>query len=82
MQSFLQLICKASLIFESNLELVLSITLKERELHKSKHVVVVKMSKNIRLDILFDMFLNPSFKITTSFANEARTTASKSKFIY
>ena len=30
MQSFLQLICKASLIFESNLELVLSITLKER----------------------------------------------------
>ena len=46
MQSFLQLICKASLIFESNLELVLSITLKERELHKSKHVVVVKMSKN------------------------------------
>ena len=28
---FLQLICKTSLIFKSNLELALSITLKERE---------------------------------------------------
>ena len=37
---FLQLICKASLIFKSNLELALSIILKERELYKSKHVVV------------------------------------------
>ena len=33
---FLQLICKASLIFKSNLELALSITLKERELYESK----------------------------------------------
>ena len=33
---FLQLICKASLIFKSNLELALSIILKERELHESK----------------------------------------------
>ena len=38
--SFLQLICKASLIFQSNLELALSIILKERELYKSKHVAV------------------------------------------
>ena len=30
---FLQLICKASLIFKSNLELALSIILKERELY-------------------------------------------------
>ena len=37
---FVQLICKASLIFKSNLELVLSIILKERELYKSKHVVM------------------------------------------
>ena len=37
---FLQLICKASLIFKSNLELPLLITLKERELYESKHVVV------------------------------------------
>ena len=37
---FLQLICKASLIFKSNLELALSIILKERELYKSKHVAV------------------------------------------
>ena len=36
---FLQLICKASLIFKSNLELVLSITLKQRELYKSEHVL-------------------------------------------
>ena len=33
---FLQLICKASLIFKSNLELVLSIISKEKELYESK----------------------------------------------
>ena len=37
---FLQLICKASLIFKANLELALSIILKERELYESKHVAV------------------------------------------
>ena len=37
---FLQLICKASLIFKSNLELTLSIILKQRELYESKHVAV------------------------------------------
>ena len=37
---FVRLICKASLIFMSNLELALSIILKETELHESKHVVV------------------------------------------
>ena len=31
--------------------------------------------------ILFDMLLNPSFKMTTGFTNIARTTVSKSKFI-
>ena len=35
---FLQLICKASLIFKLNLELALSIILKQRELYESKHV--------------------------------------------
>ena len=40
------------------------------------------MFKNMRLVILFDMLLNPSFKMTTSFANVAGTTASTSKFIY
>ena len=35
---FLQLICKASLILKSNLELALSIILKQRELHESEHV--------------------------------------------
>ena len=34
---FLQLICKASLIFKSNLELALSVILKQRELYESKH---------------------------------------------
>ena len=33
---FLHLICKASLIFKSNLELALSITLKQWELYESK----------------------------------------------
>ena len=37
---FLQLICNASLIFKSNLELALSIILKQRELYESKHVAV------------------------------------------
>ena len=32
---FFQLICKASLIFKSNLELALSIILKQRELYES-----------------------------------------------
>ena len=36
----------------------------------------------MRLVILFDMLLNPSFKMTTSFANIARTTASTCKLIY
>ena len=37
---FLQLICKTSLIFKLNLELPLSIILKERELYESKRVAV------------------------------------------
>ena len=37
---FLQLICKASLIFKSNLELALSVILKQRELYESKHIAV------------------------------------------
>ena len=37
---FLQLICKASLVFKSNLELALLIILKQRELFESKHVAV------------------------------------------
>ena len=40
------------------------------------------MFKNMRLVILFNMLFNPSIKMTTTFANIARTTASKSKFIY
>ena len=42
----------------------------------------VDMFKNMRLVILFDMSLNPSFKMTASFTNIAKTTASLSKFIY
>ena len=38
------------------------------------------MFKNMRLVILFDMLLNPSFKMTADFANIARTTASTNKF--
>ena len=40
------------------------------------------MFKNMRLVNLFDMLLNPSFEMTTSFANIARTTASTNKFIH
>ena len=38
--SFPQLICKASLIFMSNLDLALSIILKQSELYESKHVAM------------------------------------------
>ena len=40
------------------------------------------MFENMRLAILFDMFVNPRFKMMTRFANVARTAASTSKFIY
>ena len=40
------------------------------------------MFKNMRLVILFDMLLSPSFKMTTAFGNIAGTAASMSKFIY
>ena len=38
--SFLQLVCKASLIFKSNFELALWIISKQRELYEPKHVAV------------------------------------------
>ena len=79
---FFQLICKASLIFKSNLELVLSIILKERESHGSKHVAVECRCLKMRLVIFFDIFLDPSFEMTTRFGNIARATASTSKDIY
>ena len=50
---FLQLICKASIIFKSNLELALSIIIKQRELYKSKHVVV-----ECRYSKIFDLLSN------------------------
>ena len=72
---FGQLICKASLIFKSKLELALSIILKERESYESNQVVVECRCK-------FHTFLNLSFKMTTIFANIAITTASTSEFMY
>ena len=44
---FFQLICKASLIFKWNLELALSIILKQRELCESKHAAVEYRCLNI-----------------------------------
>ena len=74
---------KASLIFKLNLALVLSIILKQRELYEPKEVAVeCRCLKIWDLLSFFDMLVNPSFKMTTSFANIARTTASASKFIY
>ena len=40
------------------------------------------MFKNMRFVILFEIVLNARFKMTTNFADIARTTASASKFIY
>ena len=53
-----QLICQASLIFQSNLELALSITSKQRELHESKYV-----SEECRYLKIWDLL---SFLICTS----------------
>ena len=39
------------------------------------------MFKNMRLAIHFNMFHDPSFKMTKSFANVVRTAASTSKFL-
>ena len=74
---------KWSLIFKWNLELALSIILKERELYESKHVVVeCRCLKIWDLLSFFIFFFNPSFKMTTSFANIARTNSTTSKSIY
>ena len=40
------------------------------------------MFKNMAYLVLFDMFLNPSFEMTTGFANEATTTGSTRKSVY
>ena len=56
--------------------------LKERTTRVKACCGGVYMLKNMQLVILFDMLLNPSFKVTTGFANTARTIASTSEFIY
>ena len=61
---------------KSNILLALSIILKERELNESKHVAVECRCLKMRLVILFDVLLNPSFKMMTGFANIARTNIS------
>ena len=61
---FLQVICKASSIFKSNLELVLSIILKERESYESKHAAVECRCLKI-WDLLSFLicFLNPNSSV-------------------
>ena len=81
--AFLQLICKASWIFKSSLELALSTILKGNRIIWAKASCGgVSVFKNMRLVIVFDMFLNLSFKMTLILANIVRTTASTSTFIY
>ena len=75
---FLQLMCNASLIFKSNLELAISITLKE--IRNKACCSKVLVFKNMRFVVLFHMFVNPIFKMMTNFTNVARTTASTSTF--
>ena len=81
---FLQLICKASLIFKSNLELALSVILKQRELYESRHVAVEW--RCLKIWDLLPFFICSSILVLkwrqASFANIARTTASTSRFIY
>ena len=78
---FLQLICKTSLIFKLNLQLPLSIILKQRELNESKHVAVECRCLKI-WDLLSLLICSSNLVLMTCFANIVRTTASKSKFLY
>ena len=78
---FLQLTCKTSLIFKSNLQLPLSIILKQRELNESKHVAVECRCLKI-WDLLSLLICSSNLVLMTCFANIVRTTASKSKFLY
>ena len=80
---FFQLICKACLIFMSNLELALSIILRQRELYESKHV-----SKECRClkiwDLLFPLICSSILVLKWRQISpmSARTIAGTSKFIY
>ena len=69
------MICKASLTFKSNLELALSIILKQREYVSQSMLQWSVDVKNMRIVIVFDMLINPSFKVKTGFANIAWTTS-------
>ena len=73
------MICKASLTFKSNLELALSIILKQREYVSQSMLRWSVDVKNTILVIVFDMLVNPNFKMKTSFTNIFRTTGSTSK---
>ena len=64
--SFLQLICKASLILKLNLELALSVILKERELHESRYAVVDSRCLNVFLDVLVDETYYPFWYVHQS----------------
>ena len=80
---FLQLICKASLIFKSNLELALSIILKQRELYESKHVAVE--CRCLKIWYLSSFLICSSILVLKWRQIKSivtRTTASTSKFIF
>ena len=79
---FFLLISKASLIFKSNSEFALSIILKQRGFYETKHVAVGCRCLKIWDLLSFLICSSIRFKMMTSFANIARTTASTSKFIY
>ena len=59
---FLQLICTASFIFKSNLELPISIILKQWELYESKHVAVECMCLKM-WDYLLTFFMCSSILV-------------------
>ena len=71
----LKLICKASLILRSNLELALSVILKERELYWKQVAVACKCLKIWELLCFLVCFSILVLKMT-SFANVIKTAAS------
>ena len=80
---FIQLICKASLIFKLILELTLSIILKERELYESKqHAVECRC---LKIWDLLSFLVGSSILVLNDMFQQwttARSAASTSKFIY
>ena len=77
---FLHLICNSFFIFKSNLELALSIILKQRELYEPKHVAME--CRCLKIWDLLSFLICSSILLLKSSKNVATTTPSTIKIVY